>query len=150
TDANGFVGWTDVPAGEWRIAEALPEGYGTPVVWCRWLSWPPDVDVDPSWFPLDASEGIILIPLKYGDMHIECRWLNMQEKGAFEPTPPPSDEKTTPPPTERQEPTAESTEPPEPTEVPRSVELTVQKYLCPAGYNPGSEGSDPLLDCSMP
>ncbi len=131
TDANGFVGWTDVPPGEWRITEALPEGYGAPVVWCRWLSWPPDVvDVDPSWFLLDAAEGIILIPLKYGDMHIECRWFNMREKGAFEPTPPPGDEK--------------------PTEASRGVELTVYKYLCPAGYSPGAPGSDPLHDCSMP
>jgi hypothetical protein len=144
TDANGFVGWTDVPPGEWRIAEALPEGYGTPVVWCRWLSWPPDVEVDPAWFPLNAADGIILIPLKYGDMHIECRWLNMMEKETSEPTPLPTRQGDTP------TPIPEPTYIPEPTAEIPGAELTIFKFECPAGYIVEFGGVDPLHDCATP
>ena len=46
TDASGHASWSGVPVGEWQGTETVPEGYGEPYIWCRYLEWPDEATVD--------------------------------------------------------------------------------------------------------
>ncbi len=76
TDSSGWAGWTGVPQGTWSASESLPDGYGEPIVWCRWIEWPDDAGYDNSWQQYDAFEGYFEYDFDWDGLHIECYWFN--------------------------------------------------------------------------
>jgi sortase (surface protein transpeptidase) len=76
TDSSGWAGWTGVPQGTWSASESLPDGYGEPIVWCRWVEWPDDAGYDNNWQQYDAFEGYFEYDFDWDGLHIECYWFN--------------------------------------------------------------------------
>lgn len=37
TGQSGAASWSGVPESEWQATEQLPEGYGDPLIWCRYV-----------------------------------------------------------------------------------------------------------------
>jgi sortase (surface protein transpeptidase) len=76
TDSEGYASWSGVPTGQWTASESLPEGYGQPIVYCRFVEWPDEANYDNDWFPYDPSGGEFTYEFEYGDLRIECYWFN--------------------------------------------------------------------------
>ena len=57
TNAEGFTGWSGVPTGNWSASETVPEGYGEPIVWCRYVEWPDEAGYTDEWERFDAPDG---------------------------------------------------------------------------------------------
>jgi len=77
TDDNGYVGWSEVPEGDWTGSEDVPEGYGQPLVWCRYVEWPQkDSSTNNDWFPNDPSGGQLGSSFNGTGYRIECYWFN--------------------------------------------------------------------------
>jgi hypothetical protein len=76
TDASGYASWSGVPLGNWQGSETLPEGYGQPVVWCRYVEWPDEAAVTGDWQQSDAPDGILSGGFEFEGIRIECHWYN--------------------------------------------------------------------------
>ena len=76
TDASGHASWSGVPVGEWQGTETVPEGYGEPYIWCRYLEWPDEATVDGNWLGQGAPGGVYNGNFEFEGMRIECHWYN--------------------------------------------------------------------------
>ena len=61
----------------------MPEGYGQPIVYCRYVEWPDDAPLDGNWFPYDPSDGSIEYTFEYDNVRIECYWFNFQAEDDY-------------------------------------------------------------------
>ncbi len=72
TDADGFAGFDNVEAGNYTLTEAMPTGYGTPIVYCY--------ELEGEAVSYDVYEGTIeLHNNEYGK--IVCFWFNIPYDG---------------------------------------------------------------------
>src|SRR5690606_4649866 len=78
TDGSGYASWSGLPTGTWQAQESLPEGYGEPIVWCRYVEWPDDAGVTGDWAMFDAPGGFYENGFGYEGMRIECYWFNFE------------------------------------------------------------------------
>ncbi len=76
TDASGYAGWSGAPIGQWQASETLPEGYGEPIVYCRYIEWPDGIEIEEGWVRYTAPGGVYGNDFKYDTMRIECHWYN--------------------------------------------------------------------------
>jgi hypothetical protein len=76
TDASGLASWSGVPVGDWQGSETLPEGYGQPVVWCRYVEWPEEATATDAWVQFEAPDGLLQHGVEVEGMRIECHWYN--------------------------------------------------------------------------
>lgn len=76
TDSNGYASWSGLPTGTWTASESLPEGYGDPIVYCRYVEWPDEAGVTDEWAQFDAPGGEYSNGFGYEGMRIECEWYN--------------------------------------------------------------------------
>jgi sortase (surface protein transpeptidase) len=78
TDSEGHASWSGVPQGAWSGSETVPEGYGQPYLWCRYVEWPDSAtDIDGDWFQYDLSGGSeINTGFDYDELRFECYWFN--------------------------------------------------------------------------
>ena len=77
TDANGFADFTDVPAGDITVQEALPVGYGKPMVGCTLVDRLTGQLIR-EYQQYEASpDGIVLFAGIQPDQSIYCMWLNI-------------------------------------------------------------------------
>ncbi|MBA3276302.1 MAG: hypothetical protein H0T72_10950, partial [Chloroflexia bacterium] len=73
TDANGHIGWTDVPLGQFSIQEFIPKEYGEPVVFCfagsdASLALPAR---------MESPGGFLASELTAGQTAYTCHWYNI-------------------------------------------------------------------------
>ena len=76
TDGSGLASWEGVPTGSWTGSESVPDGYGQPIVYCRYVEWPDEAGYDNNWFPNDPSGGELSYQFEYDNVRIECYWFN--------------------------------------------------------------------------
>jgi sortase (surface protein transpeptidase) len=76
TNQDGLASWAGIPTGSWTGSETVPDDYGQPKVWCRYVDWPDEAGYDNNWFPYDPSDGQIQYQFEYDNVHIECYWFN--------------------------------------------------------------------------
>ena len=77
TDASGQLEWTGIPTGPWGVTETIPEGYGNPYVFCRYVEWPEGVDLSDEWIPYSATDGFFVHEFDYVPTHLECYIFNI-------------------------------------------------------------------------
>ncbi len=86
TDANGEIEWTDVElggSGQVQIDEAIPDGYGEPVVWC--VSFPQEAAdaQDFDFFEVAAVDGLVTVSPEQHEPYIfSCTYFNFADGGA--------------------------------------------------------------------
>jgi sortase (surface protein transpeptidase) len=78
TAANGEVYWAGVPEGPIAIQETIPDGYGDPYVYCRYV---PDDPAAPSlWFAFGmVVDGLVEWAMDAPPVDFECEWLNIPD-----------------------------------------------------------------------
>lgn len=76
TDGSGFAGFTDVDAGtNYLLSEAMPTGYGTPIVYCY------ELEGEAVQYDVYTGESESTIELAYGQGKIVCFWFNVPYDG---------------------------------------------------------------------
>jgi len=83
---DGRTTWSGVPVGDWTATETLPEGYGDPIVYCRYTEWPEEADEMGDWPRSEAVGGSYSDAFAYEGMHRECDWYNFSDAGSEEGT----------------------------------------------------------------
>ena len=83
TDGGGFAGWSQVPTGQWSATETLPEGYGDPLVWCRYVDYPDEAPYSGDWEPFEAPGGFLEHSFEYDNVRIECYWFNFPTENDY-------------------------------------------------------------------
>jgi sortase (surface protein transpeptidase) len=83
TDASGNASWSGVPTGAWNMSESVPEGYGEPVIWCRYVEWPEGSGETGDWTMYTPQEGYYESTFEEGNWHIECYWYNFPPEGEY-------------------------------------------------------------------
>ncbi len=68
----GLVRWSQLPPSTYHLTETVPEGYGTPAVYCGyWYSDLPATRFDP-----EVTDASITVELE-ADMTVRCIWINL-------------------------------------------------------------------------
>ena len=71
-----------MPTGSYTVAETLPEGYGDPIVYCRYTEWPEDAaGIDDATFLVEAPGGQWSGEFAYGGTRIVCGIFNIPGAG---------------------------------------------------------------------
>ncbi len=84
TDSSGKASWSGVPQGEWSGSEEVPDGWGQPVLWCRYVEWPDDASYNQDWFEYDLSGGSSIdYTFDYDGVRIECYWFNFESSDDY-------------------------------------------------------------------
>jgi hypothetical protein len=77
-DVDGYATWFGVPLGALTISEAIPDGYGEPVVYCRLESLEPKPpDAMPPYVAVPASSGRLDLTLTEAGGVYVCDWFNI-------------------------------------------------------------------------
>gem|GEM_PF-1309007 len=79
TDGDGNAEWSGIPAGQWAIHETIPDDYGDPVVYCRWIEWPEGVEIGTDPFKVQSPAGSFTGDFKYGGMRLHCDIFNIPD-----------------------------------------------------------------------
>jgi hypothetical protein len=77
TDPSGFAFWDDgVPAAPWTLLAPPQQGFGSPIVICRYIDAPPEVE--PGWrVHSGVDAGIYADVFALEDMLAECHWFTV-------------------------------------------------------------------------
>jgi hypothetical protein len=80
---DGRVAWHDLAAGDYTIAEAIPAGYGDPVVFCEG-NVPGRQYLRRNLVQHDATGGYIAFSIEHGEV-VTCDWFNIYAGEAVDP-----------------------------------------------------------------
>jgi hypothetical protein len=149
TDAQGYLTFSSLPAGDFELAESLPKGYGTPYVQCR-IGFVKD---QPANQPLRVDyttdgDPAIVFSVEPGQ-EADCLWFNIKGSPVTAtPTPTPrvggdgngngngGQSNGYPTPTPIATPAAA-----------RVTSITIVVRTCAPGYDLFAKGADPAKDC---